>query len=252
MTAALEQLRRDGILVVPGLGPQQLREFRAALDAHAVYGSHVAAKSPEPPVPLARALAERQWPACAPPMAATVLAPHWFEYALGYFAAAREYFDGEFPRLYSINSFWTLPQEGVLYQDTQAWHRDGDDRRQLTLFMLGTSVPEPSEGAHLYQRGTHRVPDAELGRPFREPPPLGVTEVVCGPAGTTMLVDTGGLHKAVRPATVPRLLVWARWGVSNPPASYGWDQLSPVPAAEMGGRYPADPELREAVRLVVA
>ena len=45
--------------------------------------------------------------------------------------------------------------------------------------------------------------------------------------------------------------IWARWGVSNPPVSYGWDGLSPVPAASVPG-YPEDPEMRAAIRLVVA
>lgn len=247
-------LRQDGIFTpaVPIMLPQQMVEFREALDKAPVYASHVSAKAQEPPMPLDQAFSEKRWPVFAPHMSAVIKAPHWLETAFGFFPLAKEYFEGDFPRLYSINAFWTMPADGPLYIDTQAWHRDGDDRRQFTIFMFGTSIPDPSEGAHLYQRGTHLVSDDKLGWPFREAPPLGTVEAVWGQAGTAMIVDTGGLHKAIRPASRARLLVWARYGVSNPPASYGWDQLSPVPKEEIGDRYPTDPELQEAIRLVVA
>jgi hypothetical protein len=250
---AVEVLQRDGIFVYGPLFTRDLMiAFREQLDSSPVYGAHVSAKATEPPTTLNDAIHVKPWPTFAPPMAALVKSPFWLETAMSFFKIARAYFDGEFPRLYSMNAFWTKQVDGPAYVDTQAWHRDGDDRKQLTIFMLGSDVPEPSEGAHLYQRGTHRIPDDKLERNFRDAPPVGITEVVYGEAGTLFLVDTGGLHKAIKPASRPRLLVWARYGVSNPPASYGWDSLSPVPRAEIGDRYPSDLDMQESIRLVVS
>lgn len=250
----VEALKVNGIYAYPKplLSRQNLIEFRKHLDVALVYNSHVSAKATEPPVKLQEAITEKRWGVFAPPMAALIRAPFWFELATSFFELAKEYFDGEFPRLYSLNAFWTKAIEGPLYMDTQAWHRDGDDRKQMTLFMLGSDVPDPSEGAHLYQKGTHKILDSDLGRNFRDAPPMDLVESVIGPAGTVFIVDTGGLHKAIRPATKPRLLVWARFGVSNPPQSYGWDGLSPLPKVEVGDRYPINPELQESIRLVVA
>jgi hypothetical protein len=55
-----------------------------------------------------------------------------------------------------------------------------------------------------------------------------------------------------RPRAGCRLLLWARWGVSERPVTYDVDELAPVPAALLGDRYPSDPAARAAVRLVAA
>lgn len=231
----LEALRRDGIArIAPFAG---VAEFVAHLAARSVYNAHVRAKASEPPLPLDRALAERRWPAFCSDMIDVVLAPGFFELALSTFGLAELYF-GEFPRLYSMNAFWTQRTDGAPYKDTHAWHRDLDDRKQFVLFVLGTDVAAPEDGAHLYQRGSH---EAEFGE----------VETIVGPAGTAFLVDTRGLHLGVPPRD-RRMIAWARWGVSDPPVSYEWDRLSPVPRGSLGARYPDDPRLREGVRLVVA
>jgi hypothetical protein len=118
------------------------------------------------------------------------------------------------------------------------------------MFVFGVDVLEIEDGAHFYQRGSHRLRDDQLGYHFMFPTD-SVLETVTGRAGTTFLTDTFGFHMGQRPTTKPRLLLWARWGVSNPPESYGWDQLRPASSALLGDRYPQDPELREAIRLVV-
>ena len=258
---AIDNLRREGIYRWPGraMSDRDVGELNDELMKSPIFASHVAAKATESSQPFLKVATgvnhQWMWPIFSNHMHDLIRAPHWFELALSFYPMAEAYFDGEFPRLYSLNNFWTAPAE-TIYTDTQAWHRDGDDRRQLTLFMFGTDVAAIDDGAHLYQRGTHRIPDDKLGRPFREDPPQpngrSIVETVTGPRGTLMLVDTGGLHKAIPPKTKPRLLFWARYGVSNPPASYAWDSLSPLPRAEIGDRYPSDPKLQEAIRLVVA
>ena len=209
-----------------------------------MWNAHVAAKATEPPLPLFQVLAESRWPAFSHHMRDVVTAPNFFELALATYSAAQEYF-GELPLLYSVNAFWTQPASGQLpYVDTHYWHRDGDDRKQLVMFMFGTDG-----GVHRYQRGSHCLTDAELGYDPAEPPPERVATVT-GKAGTVFFADTSGLHVGDR-ALAPRLLLWARWGVSDPPESYRWDRLEAVPRDLLGDRYPADEALQRAIRLVV-
>jgi hypothetical protein len=247
----LYQLQTNGIYVPdkPVLATDQMWSFRHALMTSPMYRHHIPGKAAEPPVSHEEAV--RNWSVFSPKMEDVIRAPYFFELALSYMSLAKAYFR-QMPRMYSISAFWTTPAEGPLYGDTQTWHRDQDDKYQMTLFMLGTDVPDPSEGAHLYQRGTHRIADKDLGRDPPSPPPVGTVEAVWGAAGTLVIADTWGLHKAIRPAKLPRLLVWARYAVANPPFTYVNDGLAPVPKTLLGDRYPSDPELQEVVRLVVA
>lgn len=263
----LSTIRRDGISLAPwSMSAQELAETIAHLDECWVWGAHVASKAQGYPADsklLRIARSNGAWPAMAPTMDDVVRAPHLLEYAIRCFPIVRDYF-GEFPRLYSVNVFWTQP--GVyLYPETHDWHRDGDDRKQLGLFLFGTDVTE--ESAHLYQRGSHRLPDGGLpsgdanaihaqldfvhGAAYHAPPPETVVHMT-GPAGTLFLEDPSGVHMGRRPPA-PRMFAWARWGVSNPPVSYStWDRLRPCPRELIGDRYPSDPEIQEAIRLVVS
>lgn len=250
---AVNSLKVDGIYVPPEpvMSRQQISEFRSYLSSVNVYRHHIAGKATET-VPNFATAWKAGWHVFSPKMEDVILAPHWFETALSFYSLAKSFLPKQ-PRLYSISAFWTTPYEGPLYGDTQTWHRDQDDVCQMTLFMLGSDVNDPSEGAHLYQRGTHKIADGDLGRDPPSPPPYGIVSTVYGPAGTLVIADTWGLHKAIRPAKLPRLLVWARYACANPPFTYINDGLKPVSKDLLGcGRYPEDPELQEAVRLVVA
>lgn len=244
----LDTFRRDGIVRMISFSPAQMLDISAHFNSCRVYNAHVKSKAQQDRSCPQGAATDR-WPAYSHSMDDVVTGPHLFEKALTLFSFARDYFDGEFPRLYSMNAFWTCPSAQV-YPDTHSWHRDGDDRRQLVMFTFGVDIPNVEDGAHLYQRGTHRLRDEQLGYHFNSPPESAV-EIVTGVPGTTFLVDTFGFHMGVRPVNNPRLLLWARWGVSNPPESYGWDQLRPVPKQLLGDRYPEDAELQEAISLVV-
>lgn len=245
---ALDVLKRDGICKMPPLSTEQNAAISKSLWKKSVYNAHVIAKSTGDPLPLSQVLQEGKWPMFCHKMEDIVAAPWFFEVALSMYDLVHNYF-GEKPYLYSMNCFWTQPAGDVQYADTHWWHRDGDDRKQLTLFLYGQDVNNTADGAHLYQKGTHLVPDHALGRDYQKPD-VDKLEVIVGPAGMLFLSDTGGLHMGLRPRK-PRMLAWARWCVSNPPWIYQHDRLSPVSKDILGDRYPQSLELREAVHLVV-
>lgn len=276
MSLVRRKLKDDGISYYGQTDPVALYELVEFLCTCQVWNAHVEPHATVPPRPFTEVSGKGEWPMFCHSMTDMVRAPYFFEYALSGFDVARDYF-GETPRLYSMNCFWTQPAS-TQYADTHSWHRDADDRKQLAMFLYGTDVIDLADGAHMYQRGTHRlvdgsvdhlfndasspqnpaplinaaqaIMDAALGRPADQPPP-GVVTTMTGPAGTTFFTDPCGLHMGVRPVK-PRMFAWARWGVSTLPASYVWDHMSPVDKSVLGDRYPTDPAMQEVVRLVVA
>jgi hypothetical protein len=174
-------------------------------------------------------------------METIVRAPYVWDLMISLLPTAARYLDTITPRLYSMNAFWTRPSDEPVRVDLQSWHRDKDDSRFLALFIYGTDVLNKYDGPHMFKEGTHVGTDDGTPRP------------IYGPAGTAFLADTRGLHMGMKPINrAPRLLVWARWGVSERPWSYDQDQLSPVDAALLGDRYPVDSATRDLVRLVAA
>lgn len=244
----LEQLQRDGIV-------KTALRFNAELVVGylrqtSVYNAHVTAKATALET-FEEVINQRRWPMFCHTMESIVTAPEILELALALLPVANQYFE-EPALLYSMNAFWTQPAPNAPeYQDTHSWHRDGDDRKQLVAFFMLTPVWELSDGAHQYQCGTHLLTDGQLGRHPNAPPP-DIVHTVDGPDGSVFLEDTRGLHQAHRPQVAPRGLAWARFGVSDPPDSYGWDKLSPVPRALLGDRYPKSPKTQHAIHLVVA
>lgn len=246
---ALDVLKRDGICKMPAFSPEQTRAITTWLIGCQVYNAHVVAKATAPPMMLGNVLKHNTWPMWCHTTEDVVAAPWFFEAAISMYDIVHNYF-GEKPYMYSMNCFWTQPANAPEYAETHWWHRDGDDRKQLTMFLYGTDVLETADGAHLYQKGTQLVSDNALGRDYQKPP-YECVETLFGPAGTIFLSDTGGLHMGLRPRK-PRMLAWARWCVSNPPWIYNHDHLSPVSKAILGNRYPKTPELQEAIKLVVS
>jgi len=248
---ALDVLRRDGIVKMPSLSREQMESVLQYLMVKEVVNAHVWAKGTEPPVSAKEALKQKRWPAFCHRMEDIVTAPFLFVTALTAFELAQNYF-GESPRLYSMNGFWTQPSDSPEYRDTHEWHRDADDRKQLVMFIYGTDIKQTTNGAHIYQKGTHRDADKSMqGYNAGCNVPLDRIETVIGDAGTIFMADTSAIHMGLRPDK-PRLLIWARFGVSNPPESYKWDKLSPVPKEKLGNLYPDNSMLQEAIKLVVA
>lgn len=234
----LEALRRDGITYIPQTFP--FSDVKSFLRDHLVTNAHVWAKGSDTDEYDA-AVEMKQWPMFCHTMSAAVCAPHMFELAYGLLPIADAYFE-EPALLYSMNVFWTQPAAGPQYQDTHGWHRDGDDRKQLVAFFMLTDVREDRDGLHMYQAGSHNAETDAIDH--------NKWVRLLGNAGSVFLEDTRGLHVGARPQKL-RGLGWARFGVSNPPESYKWDKLSPVPARMLGDRYPADPAIQKAIALVV-
>jgi hypothetical protein len=252
---ALDILRREGVVKMQPFPPEIVKDIVDHLWEKRVFNAHVVAKATEIPVTLSLAVKEKRWPMMCHLMEDVVTAPYLFEMALAVLPMVQAYFGGERPCLYSMNAFWTQPSDSPQYADTHWWHRDGDDRKQLALFMYGTNVLKSGDGSHLYQRGTHKIPDNALtdmaGNPrlYTEPVPEALSTVI-GPAGTLFFSDPSGLHMGLRPQGL-RMLAWMRFGVSFPPPMYIIDGLMPVDKTILGSRYPADPTLQEQIQLVV-
>jgi hypothetical protein len=227
-TALLKALRRDGIVSVPGLSTDHVDAIWEDVRECPRYAGHVKREG-QPPDGR---------PITCWDMHDLMLAPYFWEWAVSFTPLAAQYLCIA-PLLYSMNLFESTPSDWDPHPGIEAFHRDYDDTRFLALFLYLTDV-YPGDGSHVYQCGT-----ADGG-------PMTRTEEVCGPRGTAFIADTRGFHRGLRPTSGPRRMAWARWGVTDPPASYLRDRLQPLPRARLGYRYPTDPELQRLVRLVVA
>lgn len=224
--SSVDVFRAEGWLDLPSLSPHQVDEVLGFLKSREVFnGRHVVQGDTE---------GFSSWEAAAGAnvlcwrLGDAVTAPHLLERALGMTDFAAEYLGVETPLLYSMNVFCTRPGQPVR-PDIQDWHRDSDDVRFLPMFFYLTDVG----------------PDARQELRFD-----GREVAIDGPAGTVFLSDTMREHRGLKPQTSERIIAWARWGVSDPPASYQWDRLVPIDAALLGDRYPADPRLRESIKLI--
>ena len=224
----LSQLQQDGIVTVDGLSSVQVDAIQAHLSQCQKYACHVERdRKPYNGGDVAC------WG-----MDSLLAAPHFFEWALTFTDLASAYLERP-ARMYSVNVFETYPSTNRLNPDIQEFHHDKDDVRFLALFVYLTDVNTPEDGAHQYQLGTHRSKESR-----------GVVDFY-GPKGTAFLSDGHGQHRGIRPTENSRVIAWARWGVSDPPASYLWDRMKPVSKDVLGDRYPTDPALRDSIRLVV-
>ena len=226
MDNRIEAFRERGVLMLEPLSSEQLDETLGFLKSREVFnGRHVVQGDVS---------GFSSWEAAAGSnvlcwrLGDAVLAPNLLERALGMTDFAAEYLGVDVPLLYSMNVFCTRPGQPVR-PDIQDWHRDTDDVRFLPMFFYLTDVGPDA-------RQELRVGDK--------------VESIEGPRGTIFLSDTMREHRGRKPQTAERIVAWARWGISNPPASYQWDKLGPIDAALLGGRYPQDSRLRESIRLL--
>jgi hypothetical protein len=213
----------------------------------------------------------------------TVRAPHLLELALDRRVLERVIaYLKAVPTLYSINTFWSFPQErsGL----TQDWHRDEDDYRFLAVFIYWTDVAV-GDGEFYYFPYTH---DVELMDDFinnrrvgpwardRLPPSIdsfdafrrlnggngyangalyeGLFEkqmdCIAGPAGSAFISDTFGIHRGSLPRKRPRLVTWFRYGLYQNEA-YRIDKTSPASWSLAGSRIPKDDWTRYICRLIL-
>jgi hypothetical protein len=228
-------LKTDGMYVLPEkIDRSKIDEFNNYLSTKEIWDKHV--KYHAHGRPGTSQSSSMSWS-----MEDVILAPHLFDISLTMTQYAELYLQQQ-PHLYSINAFTTNPISGPTQSDIQEYHRDIDDSKFLALFIFCTDVTP--DGAHQFIKGSHLDANGR-GVDGRE------MISIHGEAGTMFLGVTYGLHRGLRPVNTPRTLFWARWGVSNPPWSYGWDHLQPVNAELLGDRYPSDEKMRNIIQLVV-
>lgn len=231
----LRELRAHGCVQIDPLTPQQVRDLNWWLLSRPVFAdAHVpqTARNRGDAGPRPRKDAGASEYVCVATSDA-ILAPHLLEHAIDLTDIAAAYLGRDPPVLYSANAFWTRPGPTVR-RDIQAFHVDADDERFLAMFCYLTDVTHSQHGPH-----DLKGPD-------------GIVRTVFGPAGTVFLADTSLEHRGRKPELAERGIAWMRWGVSDRPPAGVWDGIEPVPAHLLGSRYPDDPRLREAIRLLVS
>ncbi|WP_194152294.1 phytanoyl-CoA dioxygenase family protein [Muricoccus nepalensis] len=120
------------------------------------------------------------------------------------------------PTISSLGVRWSLPA-AARPEATQLFHRDPDDWRFLKLFVYLTDVGA-EDGPHVYVRGSHNTAAQLRARPYqraaleREYGPRSI-RTVTGPAGTTFVADTHGIHMGLPPAGAPRLILQVQYSI---------------------------------------
>ena len=136
-------------------------------------------------------------------------------------ALAQEYF-GCLPSIYSFGTWWYTAQNNQTYC-TQRNHRDHETYKALTLFVYLTDVTEQNS-PHVFYPKTHNQ-FSEADKYFLETSvknnaaaweniPLENKESIkiIGSAGTAILADTFGIHRADPIINGNRLVLWIRYG----------------------------------------
>ena len=136
------------------------------------------------------------------------------------------------PTISYMAAWWSIAsdEEG---QHAELFHRDYDDWRFIKLFVYLTDV-DAGAGPHIYVRGSHRedrlmpirrFSDAEVEAAFGG---RGRFVQFEGPAGTSFLENTFGLHRGLPARKTPRLIFQVVY--CQGPIPYG----PPQPIAEAG------------------
>lgn len=244
-TDHLNQLRAQGFTILAPLEPAEIAATNAFLlsrpvyaDAHVPQTARNRIESREGRVPsyhegrVPRDDAAASECVCVHTDDA-IVAPHLLERALEAAPLAGAYLGISRAVSYSANAFYTRPGSAPLRDDIQDFHVDKDDERFLAMFVYLTDVETDEQG-----------PQDLYG-------PDDVVRTICGPAGTVFLADTSRMHRGRKPTVGERGLYWWRWGVSARPPANEWDKIEPVPAEALAGRLPADPAVRESIKLLV-
>ncbi|MEQ8604130.1 MAG: hypothetical protein RIB45_12500 [Marivibrio sp.] len=229
--AAAAEIEQRGWTVLPDTPREAVERLRGRLEALPLYAKAGAARSAALDYQAAQAYNVAEYRAedalAIPDVLDFVCEPT----AL---AAAERYLAGP-PMLLALVAWWSFP--GHQARDAQLFHLDVDDHRFVKHFVYLTDVDGES-GPHAYVEGTHRPEDyalmikragdragqqriydwlfqtlrksdADVEAVTGKRPTL-----IEGAAGTRFLAMTRGLHKGVPPASRPRLLLQATYGVS--------------------------------------
>jgi hypothetical protein len=106
---------------------------------------------------------------------------------------------GCFPTIFSINCLWSIYTQEEF--KTQTTHRDYDDFKFLSFFILLTDVDE-TNGPHVYYPKTHD------GSEINSDP-----KIIYGKKGTAFVTDVFGLHNGMPLEKGKRCLLWCRFGL---------------------------------------
>ncbi|MGC4116304.1 MAG: hypothetical protein QM765_17365 [Myxococcales bacterium] len=208
--ATRELLRAQGLAPIPPVfTAAELAEVRAFFDEQELVGRD----------------GQRFRPGEAPddvglgsyPLATLVRCPHLLDLANRpeVLQVARDYL-GCAPTISGLRVDWSAPSKRSPGH-VQRFHRDYDDWRFLKLFVYLTDVDDGG-GPHEYvlglQRGSGRFraeaySDEEVVRQYG----TGHHRRVVGPAGTSFMADTWGIHKGNVPTTGPRMLLQIQYSV---------------------------------------
>jgi hypothetical protein len=140
-------------------------------------------------------------------------------------AIARKYL-GTVPVPIQARIWWSFPGPADSEEQRlagQVFHYDIDSYRGLTFFFYLTDVG-PSNGAHVYVRGTHmkklwrdsfciykRRSDAEIYESYGSERQM----LFCGPAGYGFAEDIFGFHKGLHPEGGDRLMIQVGYGLHD-------------------------------------
>lgn len=256
MSEIVDNLRKNGYWESPtpwaGIKP-----FMDYLRGSTAFPGHVVSRGNQTPMTLNMALSipintpsniPNEYHFACHSMGETLAAPGLLDFLLPMTDVALEYFDREPALLYSVNAFWKKPL------GHPGWHNDTDDRKIMALFMYGTDIFDYAAGPHAYVPGSH-LWTTEEKQPYNDGvavPDPSTTKTFYGPAGTWFITNTLGIHNGIPPdiGRNARLLLWARWGVSNPPKSYREDQLIAWPRSAINISEPSH-EYQAASHLVI-
>lgn len=111
---------------------------------------------------------------------------------------------GARPVISGLRLWWSSPSQGA--EHVELFHRDVDDLRFVKLFIYLSDVGEGT-GPHVYVPGSHCDERLTQIRRFTEEEvaEIGEPMTITGPAGTTFLANTYGIHRGLPPRDGPRL-----------------------------------------------
>lgn len=120
------------------------------------------------------------------------------------------------PTISSIGLRWSFPRGNGLVS-TQHFHRDCDDWKFFKLFIYLTDV-DLETGPHVYIQHSHETPTTMLAKHYDEAQlhrdhAAENFRTFIGPAGTTFLCDTYGIHKGMPPIKAPRLIYQVQYSL---------------------------------------
>jgi hypothetical protein len=220
--AAVSALRRDGIVMLPGLvTPDQTDAWLAYFRSQPVIAPDGSACDLAA-LPHATAMA-------AHPMEVILRAPGLLDSLCHerVLAAVTSYI-GCRPTLSSLGVRWSFPNAHQA-ADTQRFHRDPDDWRFLKLFIYLTDV-DINSGPHVYVAGSHRTRGRIRARPYADDEVAAHSDArnvleILGPAGTAFMADTYGIHAGMVPRQSPRLIIQAQYSLL-PVFAFRYEPLS--------------------------